>query len=131
MASRKYIRFVVDKHDEDSQEPQGLFGAVYELKDSNLLSDEHAHQAKEVLRWFEKHLPIPNRFSRSSKQNAQCVAISWLKPTAIEYIEKMKDLAGILYIHDIPTKILTTDRPGYVVYEDKYQIAAQPFRGKK
>ncbi|MHC4231724.1 MAG: hypothetical protein ACYTBW_03790 [Planctomycetota bacterium] len=130
MSSTKYIRFVIDKQDEDSQEPQGLFAAVYELKDSNQLSDEHQRQAKDVLRWFSKNLPVPNRFSRSSKQNAQCVAVSWFKPTALKCIERMKDLAGILYIYDIPTRIITTDRPGYVVYEDEYQIAAQPFRGK-
>ena len=131
MPSTKYIRFVIDRHDEDSQEPQGIFQAVFELRESNHLSNEECRSIKEILRWFGENLPEPNRFSRSSKQNAQCVAISWFKPTALECIEKMRDLTGILYIHDIPTRIITTDRPGYVVYEDEFQIAAQPFRGKK
>ena len=104
---------------------------IYELNNSNQLSDEDNHRAKEILSWFDKNLPAPSRFSRSSKPNAHCVAISWFKPTALECIQKMKDLAGILYIHDIPVRIITTNQPGYVVYEDECQIAAQPFRGKK
>ena len=131
MAKTKYIRYVIDKHDEISKEQLGIFQAVYELRDSNRLSDVEHQRAKSVLNWFNKNLPEPERLSRSSKKNAQCVAISWFKPTALECIEKMKDLAGILYIHGILTRIITTDRPGYVVYEDEYQIAAQPFRGKK
>jgi hypothetical protein len=26
--------------------------------------------------------------------------------------------------------MVTTDRPGYVVYEDEFQVAAEPFRGE-
>ena len=43
----------------------------------------------------------------------------------------MQELAGGLYVHDIPTKIIKTRRPGYIVYEDRFQIVAQPFKGKK
>jgi len=43
----------------------------------------------------------------------------------------MKDLAGILYTHDISTEILKTNQPGYVVYEDEYQVVAEPFFGRK
>jgi len=55
------------------------------------------------------------------------VAISWFKPTADECIKKMQEFAGILYAHDIPTKIIKSRKLGYVVYEDECQIVAQPF----
>jgi hypothetical protein len=38
-----------------------------------------------------------------------------------------RELAAILEAHDIRTEMLTTDRPGYVVYEDDYQVVAEPF----
>lgn len=126
-----YIRFVVDKHDEDSLEPQGLFQAVSELLHEGHLSKDEEATAKEVFKWFNKNLPVPHRFSRSSKTSAKAVAISWFKPSAREYISRMQELAGILYVHDIPTRILKTRQPGYIVYEDEYQIVAQLFKGRK
>lgn len=29
--------------------------------------------------------------------------------------------------HGIEVEVLHTERPGYVVYEDEYQVAAEPF----
>lgn len=126
-----FIRFAITKHDEDSQEPQGLFQAVTELRDSGHLSDEERITANKILGWFNKNLPVPKRFSRSSKSTAKSKAISWFKPSAHEHIRRMQDLAGILYAHDIPIKIHKTRRPGYVVYEDEYQIVSKSFSGRK
>jgi hypothetical protein len=36
-------------------------------------------------------------------------------------------LAVLLEHHGIATKKIRTDRPGYVVYEDAFQVAAVPF----
>jgi hypothetical protein len=43
----------------------------------------------------------------------------------------MHALAALLRAKDVPVDILTTDRPGYIVFEDEYQVAAEPFRGKE
>ena len=126
-----YLRFVIDKHDEDSNEPQGLFQAVTDLRNDGYLSKEESVTVKKTFKWFNKNLPVPNRFSRSSKRTAKAVAISWFKSSAKECIKQMQELASILYIHDIPIKVIKTRRPGYIVYEDDYQIVAQPFSGKK
>ena len=126
-----YIRFVIEEHDEDSQEPLGLFQAVADLRDDGHLSRDERVVADKIFAWFNKNLPEPERFSRSNKRSAKAVAISWFKPTAHEYIERMQGLAGILYAHDIPTKVVKTRRPGYIVYEDDYQVVAQPFSGRK
>jgi hypothetical protein len=37
----------------------------------------------------------------------------------------------LLERHGVRTEVLRTDRPGYVVYEDEYQVAAIPFRGTR
>jgi hypothetical protein len=39
----------------------------------------------------------------------------------------MREIVGILDAHDIAVDVIHTTRPGYVVYEDKYQVAAEPF----
>ena len=126
-----YLRFAIEKHDEDSQEPQGLFQAVGDLRDDGYLSKAERVAVDKIFRWFGENLPEPKRFSRSNKRSAKAVAISWFKPTARECIEQMQELTGILYAHDIPTEVIKTRRPGYIVYEDDYQVVAQPFSGRK
>ncbi len=40
----------------------------------------------------------------------------------------MRELAAILEEHDITVEVIQSDKPGFVVYEDRYQIAAEPLR---
>ena len=78
--------------------------------------------------WFRKNLKKPQSFTRSSKPHAKKVAISWFKTHAIEHIARMYELARILHSHGIEVETIKTERPGYVVYEDKHQVAAEPFK---
>lgn len=41
----------------------------------------------------------------------------------------MHEIADLLAEHGIHARMIQTDRPGYVVYEDAYQVVAEPFRG--
>lgn len=129
--SSTYIRFVINQHDEDSQKPQGLFQAVDILRYEGSLSPEELKIADQVFHWFNKNLPVPKRFSRSRKRSAQAKAISWFKSNAHDFINQMQDLAGILYAHDVPVKIIKTKRPGYIVYEDEFQVVAEPFSQRR
>ncbi|MFY7916503.1 MAG: hypothetical protein ACOVPA_17750, partial [Rubrivivax sp.] len=52
---------------------------------------------------------------------------SWFKDTAAEHIRQMRLLADILERHGIQVDMLRTRRPGYVVYEDDHQVAAEPY----
>lgn len=122
-----YVRFVIPKNDQDSGRRQGLFQAVSDLeRRGNLSSQEHTLY-DEVYSWFRKNLRKPRSFTRSSKPHAKAVAISWFKDTASEHIRRMRILVSILDSHGIHVEMLTTDRPGYIVYEDAYQVAAEPF----
>ena len=124
------IRFVVRKRDSDSQVEQGLIHAAEDLRHQGRLADEEQERVQELLRWFNRHLPVPGRFARSRRPNACKRAISWFKPTARECLVRMQALAAILHGHGCEVERLTTDRPGYVVYEDDYQVVAEVFRGE-
>lgn len=39
----------------------------------------------------------------------------------------MHELAILLEAHGIIVNVIRTERPGYIVYEDPYQITAEPF----
>jgi hypothetical protein len=49
--------------------------------------------------------------------------------TAQKNISVESGLVAILRNHGVIVHMLKTDRVGYVVYEDEYQIVAESFRG--
>jgi hypothetical protein len=123
-----FTRFVVPLRDEDSHHLTGVFGAAYELRDRGVLARDEEYGLRILMKWFQCNLPIPERFSRSRRRDAQPKAICWLKEGVRQHFDKMRELAAVLERHGILTRALRTSRPGYVVYEDDFQIAAVPFR---
>jgi hypothetical protein len=74
-------------------------------------------------------LEVPTRFTASKppfyrKKNK---AISWFKDTAHEHLARVRELVAILEHHGISVRMLKTNRVGYIVYEDEFQIVAEPF----
>lgn len=123
-----FVRFVIEEKDPNSGGRQGLFQALATLEDrGELLSEDHDTYAR-TSKWFEQNLNEPRRFVRSSNPSAKRIAISWFKDTATRHIDAMRTLAGIAEAHGLTVRMIATDRPGYVVYEDEFQVTAVPFR---
>ncbi len=122
-----YVRFVVQRVDEDSCRRRGLFVALGVLSDSGDLFDHERERYRDCLAWFDAHLARPRRFARARRSHPRAIAISWFKPGATEHIGRMRAMAAILDAHGIHVEVVTSRRPGYVVYEDRHQIAAVPF----
>lgn len=55
------------------------------------------------------------------------MALSWFRDSAAEHIHQMRRMAAMLAEHDVEVHTLRTQRPGYIVYEGKHQVAAEPF----
>jgi hypothetical protein len=123
-----YVRYIVPKRDEESHQLAGIFQAAYELRDQAVLDASAQSTLDSLLKWFRSHLPIPDRFSRSRRPRAHPNAICWMKEGSVQHFNKMRAIASLLDLHGVSTRILRTDRPGYVVYEDEYQIVAVPFQ---
>ena len=123
-----FIRFVVQEHHEVSGRRQGLFHTLGQLRYEGVLSTAEEERYDQIHDWFKRNLKRPRSLTRSSKPHAKHVALSWFKDTATEHISKMYVLVQILDSHGIAVDVLRTERPGYVVYEDPYQVAAEPFR---
>lgn len=122
-----FVRFVIPSRDRQSGRRKGLFSALSQLESDNLLSAEEIERLTVLRGWFNRELERPERFSRSTRPHAHKAALSWFKPDAVEHITKMRELAAILTMHGYAVEMLRTARPGYVVYEDEHQIAAEPF----
>lgn len=122
-----YIRFVVNELDEDSGRRKGLFQVLLELDDEGELNDYERATFREIYQWFLDNLKEPMSFSRSNKYHAKNVALSWFKGNAQRHIAKMRQLAQILDAKGVVVETIKSEKPGYIVYEDNYQIAAEPF----
>jgi hypothetical protein len=122
-----YVRFVTVTIDWHSGRRQGVFQAAAVLVEANVLNDYELEELQNLRKWFNEHLNKPDRFSRSTRSNAARKAISWYKSSATQYITRMRSMCRILNDHDVPTEMLASARPGYIVFEDEHQIAAEPF----
>jgi hypothetical protein len=121
-----FIRFVAPHRNEDSHCLEGVFQAAYRLRDAGRLGEPRRFD--DLLRWFNLHLPIPIRFRRSGGRQARRHAICWFRGNAVEHLGKVRELGALLERQGVPIRRLRTQRPGYVVYEDDFQVAAVPFR---
>jgi len=128
-----YLRFVVAELDEDSNMELGVFHAIRNLRDEGKLLDFEEEQHDLIREWFNEHLGKPTRFTASKppfyrKKNK---AISWFKDTAHEHLAQIRGLVAILKSHGVPVRAIKAKRVGYIVYEDEFQIVAEPFSGEK
>jgi hypothetical protein len=124
-----YLRFVAAEIDEDSERELGVFHAVRNLRDEEKLHAHEEEQHDSIVQWFNEHLEKPTRFTASKppfyrKTNK---AISCFKDTAHEHLARVRELVAILEHHGVSVRMLKSNRVEYIVYEDEFQIVAQPF----
>lgn len=124
-----YLRFVVADIDRDSGKELGVVHGVGNLRDHGGL-DRHEEARHDLIRkWFNENLEKPRRFTNAKPpfHAKQARAISWFKDSAHEHISRVRELVIILEHRGISVRMLKTDRVGYIVYDDEYQIVAEPF----
>jgi hypothetical protein len=128
-----YLRFVVSEIDEDSLKELGVFHAVGNLRRAGKLHPHEEEQHDLIREWFNDNLSKPTRFTASKPPfyRKKSKAISWFKDTANEHLDRVRVLVAILQDHGVSVRMIKVHRVGYVIYEDKYQIVAEPFGGER
>jgi hypothetical protein len=127
----RYIRFVIGKQNKNTEQEEGLFRSAYALQRSIEISATDKKNLDDLIGWFEKNLKSPDRLNRSKSKGYRrrtTKGVSWFKPEAVEHIDRMRSIAAVLEAYDHLTSQISTEKPGYVVYEDNHQIVAEPFR---
>ncbi|HZU37569.1 MAG TPA: hypothetical protein VFA18_16735 [Gemmataceae bacterium] len=114
-----FVRFVVPVRHPDSHRLTGIFYAACRLRESDFLDTHDEGRLDLLLLWFNCHLPVPSRLSRSRHGHAPPRAIFWLREGASLYIDKIHALAALVESLGVATRKLRTRRPGYIVYEDR------------
>ena len=100
-----------------TQQPRGIFTAVWKLVDEKILTDEEISEYWKNREYFEKVLPVPPFYER---------ATTWFKDTPQgRDIWKQMDFYRAM-CKKYGTKLYrseTEELPGQVIYEDDFQIA--------
>lgn len=126
----RFIRFVLARRNSDSGVEDGIFGLAYELRNSPQVEADDRAALIENLDWFEKRLETPARFNRTKSKGfyrRKTRGVAWFKDTAGEHLARMHQIKGILERYGHPVVMLSETRVGYVVYDDAYQVVAEPF----
>jgi hypothetical protein len=124
-----FIRFAITQKECDSSRGSGIFQVASQLRDSEELYEHEHNRIRELLDWFNTHLEKPSRFTASKPPyyRKQQRAISWFKDSANTHISKARELAAIIEDQGIAVQAIMSNRVGYIVYEDAYQVVAEPF----
>jgi hypothetical protein len=115
-----YLRFATTRIDEDSRKPQGVFVASYLLLDSGELTNDEWKRVREILDWFNKHLPHPPKSFLAGR------AIFWFKSSAKESIEQIWELVELLRHHGYYVEVQKCRRLANIRFQDDFQVAAYP-----
>ena len=117
--ARTCLRFAVGRIDETSCQPLGIFQAAYELRHAAGRGSVGGRMLGPLFEWFGQNLRAPDVTGR---------AVFWFKSDASECITRIWEMVHVLRSHDHLVWMTRNERPGRIVYEDAFQVAAVPFR---
>jgi hypothetical protein len=116
------VRFIAPHIDSDSGVREGIFVAAYRLRDEGDMPPYQRDQLRSLLEWFSEHLPVPTPLENARNRTA----ISWFRCDSKDSISRVWSLVHILEDHGIVVDKITTENPGQVIYEDRWQVVAKP-----
>lgn len=125
-----FVRFVHGEQIEGVGFRAGFLDAAYCLRNEPLIAEKLHAQLTKYIEWYKANLEIPNKFNRSKSKGAwrkNSKGLSWFKPEASEHIVKAHELCELLNRSGVATDVLHTDRVGYILYQDDFQVVAEPF----
>ena len=91
-----FVRFVVPVQGDCSHCLTGVFQAADGLRDLGLLGEDERRWFEQTLRWFNRHLPVPTRFSRSRRPHACPKTVCWFKDDAAVFLGRVRERAALL-----------------------------------
>jgi hypothetical protein len=124
LEKREYVRFVIGRKDEESHVEQGIFQAAAQALEWQNITGSDSDELNELRAWFSGNLQKPASFGRDMLRRGIC----WFKTGSTEHISRIWEMVHVLERNGIYVKKIGTDKPGYVIYEDEWQIVAEPFR---
>ncbi|MEM8986807.1 MAG: hypothetical protein AAGC95_08800 [Pseudomonadota bacterium] len=120
----KYVRFQGLELNCGTSSKRGIFQLAYQLKHSPFTAGHDDKELRKNLDWLEMHLQAPSILDGAKNHRAIC----WFKDAACEPLKRIWSIKFILGEYGVWIDRITTRKPGYIIYEDGWQIVAKPFR---
>jgi hypothetical protein len=120
-----YVRFVVGTDAEDAFWLTGVLTSARIVRDEGELYAYEVDLLNTVYDWFNEHLPCPPFAEKLRSGEWTHDAVSWFRANAGEPLSRAWDIIAILREHGTPVRMVTSSRPGQIVYSDRYQIVAE------
>lgn len=118
-----YFRFVVTWHKGSKKHQLGIMRSAGRLRDTQQTTYDDEQALRAVVRWFHRNLAAPARLNKVA-------AIFWFKPHVAGETElwaNLTEMVRLLQKYRYNVEIVSTTRPGKIVYDDDFQVAAIPF----
>jgi hypothetical protein len=119
-----FIRFVVGGDDESHRVLTGLVTEARMPRDKGELADYEIEQLEATYEWLNRRLSCPPFSSAGWSRDA----VSWFKDTATESIKQMRKLAALLESHGLLVRMLRSENPGKILYEDRFQVVVEEWK---
>jgi len=127
-----YLRFTTQFINPHGELQTGVFMALkYLREDYALTNDEDIVKLKSITAWFDKNLEKPDRFSNGTSKHNANISLSWFKNTASKHLKVMQCFIEIAKQNNIVIERIVSKKPGYIVFEDEYQVSAVPFKSDR
>ncbi len=121
-----YLRFITRFPDSYGREETGVFQAAAYLLHSDIMHDYDKQYLDELWKWFKCNLRVPTRFKRSRRRNARNISLSWFKSTSTEHLQMMYEMIWMLERYGMVVERVKRHNPGYIMYEDEFQVSSIP-----
>lgn len=123
LQKQEYVRFIITRERNSNPSEQGVIHAAILALEWNEIAGSDTEELRRLFAWFDVHLKGPISSGRDKRRRG----VSWFKTSSTEHLSRIADICKILERNGFLTKRISTDAPGYLIYEDEYQIVAEPF----
>ena len=106
----------------------GLFCATEQLLERVGLHEYEYAELMECITWFRRHLRDPFRY-RLEREHRRLAyrSICWFRSTAHEHLRHAWEMVAFLEERGFFMRMIRTEVPGYIIYEDEAQVLAHPY----
>lgn len=120
-----FVRFVVGADAENAAWLNGIFTEAEILRSAGQLHDYEAKQIETAFEWFNENLSVPPFKKKLKAGEWTQEAVAWFRHDAKSAIERIWDIVAVLREHGDFVRMVTSEKPGKIVYEDDHQVVAE------
>lgn len=120
----KYFRIHTGDIAYATQQPRGIFTAVFKLVDAGVMTEAEVSEYWKNREYFEKVLPVPPFYDKGNPDKA----VTWFKDneSGRRIYEEMSFYRGMAEKYGLALyRSECSELPGEVIYEDDFQIAVK------